>query len=478
MFFLYKIADSATLLAYINDLPLMALRGLRFDLKVICIAFSLPLLIGLVTAKSERFFNLYLRFSLAFSALIYFLICLFSIVNFYYYQTYGNYIDLFIFGLFDDDTSAVIDSIWTDYPVMLGLSFSVLISFLFTYLTKKSLVTELQLKQIRRQKNRPYLTGCAVFLCIALFFLFARGTLGSHPLKRYHANISDNVKLNIVTPNPFMALDWAKSDYEQQFTFRAVNAKELLASIEQVVKSDSLQQQTPVNPYLVSNRPNVVFALMESMATSILDEDDIVNNDVLASLRHHFQNDFLFKRFYAETSDTNATIVNLFVHSSVPNISHSTAAKVKMADSAVIPYKNAGYEIIFVNAGNGMWRNLFNYLPLQGFDKVYDENSIAKYFPEAADYASSWGVPDEFVFKFVQKILAESDKPVFICLLTVGNHSPYQTPDNYQPKVVKPSLNLQEKTELSPEQQMQMLQTYQYGADALGKFISHIKGGN
>ena len=40
----------------------------------------------------------------------------------FYYQTYHNHIDVFAFGLVDDDTCAVLANMWRDYPVIKGVS--------------------------------------------------------------------------------------------------------------------------------------------------------------------------------------------------------------------------------------------------------------------------------------------------------------------------------------------------------------------
>ncbi|WP_315982194.1 hypothetical protein [Aliamphritea spongicola] len=49
-----------------------------------------------------------------------------------------------------------------------------------------------------------------------------------------------------------------------------------------------------------------------------------------------------------------------------------------------------------------MWRNLVNYLPLQGVDVVYDQNFLMKEYPEAKSQLTAWGVPDEYAFKLAK----------------------------------------------------------------------------
>jgi len=41
-----------------------------------------------------------------------------AVTNYYYYATYGTHFDVFIFGLIEEDTRAVLKNIWDDYPVL------------------------------------------------------------------------------------------------------------------------------------------------------------------------------------------------------------------------------------------------------------------------------------------------------------------------------------------------------------------------
>ncbi|ELI9684863.1 LTA synthase family protein, partial [Vibrio vulnificus] len=318
-------------------------------------------------------------------------------------------------------------------------------------------------------------TTAVIVVTILLYVVIARGSIGTLPLKRYHANVSDNKLLNIITPNAFMALDWAKSDYKKQSKFEPISAQAVEAQMMKVLGQPTPYFVTPENAYLAENPPHVVMALMEGMGTNVLIEDDAQSNDLLGTLREGFEQDFVFKRFMAGTSATIDSIVMMLMHSDVPTISHSSAQKKPLASSAVLPYKQAGYRVVFIYGGNGMWRNLSNYLPVQGFDQVYDENSIKNAFPDAAKHADTWGVPDEFTFKFARKVLDDATQPTLIYIMTVTNHSPFRAPSDYQAKTVKASERL--KTLLGPMEKEadDLLQAYQYANDSLGQFVQGVK---
>ncbi len=100
---------------------------------------------------------------------------------------------------------------------------------------------------------------------------------------------------------------------------------------------------------------------------------------------------------------------------------------------------------------------------------------ISEAFPEAKKYAGVWGVADGYMFKFANKILEQAEKPTFIFIMTVTNHSPYVVPEYYQPKPTAMNERLSSLLGYQGEQAKTLLNTFQYASDALGKFISRIK---
>ncbi|WP_375321548.1 LTA synthase family protein [Aliivibrio logei] len=472
LIFLFNIADSAELAQRSTDLWRALFIGLRFDLKVVVIGFAPLLLIGLIVAAFPRLYRILAKIFPWYAGLIFFLVTGFSIGNYYYYLTYGNHIDVFIFGLADDDTKAVLANAWADYPIFLSFMSSVIVAFLSAILVRFA-IKKMALWSWKPQ--RKGLTGISVIAMIVTVFFFARGTLGSHPLKRYHAQVSDSKILNSITPNGLVALEWAKSDYKEQNKFQSVSKDLLEEQFKKVVGNTTGQFSTPYNAYLAENKPHVVMTLMEGMGMNVLVEDNYPENDLLGALRPAFESDFVFTRFLAETTATINSLVNMLGQSNVPTISHSSAQKVQVAAAAARPYKEAGYKTIFITATNGMWRNVANYLPSQGFDEVLDENAILKVFPEAEEFRGEWGLSDEYTFKLAEKVLKEAKQPLMIYILTITNHTPYQVPANYDVKPLKVSDRLLNRMKKGEEEATRLYETYQYANNALGQFVADIK---
>ncbi|EOW9257268.1 MULTISPECIES: LTA synthase family protein [Vibrio] len=448
--------------------------GGRFDAKVTAIAYSPLLLSGLIAAAFSQLYLRWLKFALGYHSVIGCLYAIGCILNYYYYKTYGSHVDLFIFGLWEDDSKAVLVNIWRDYPIIRSLLLAVLVGAI-AYVSSRWYLRSTLGQLNTRMYWHWSITSLVIVFSIVGTFLIARGSLDSHPLKRYHASVSQYKPLNMITPNVFMALDWATTDYKEQRRFDPVSQRVLTAQMEKMLGQPTPNYHVPTNPFLADNPPHVVVAMMESMGMNILVEDDPQTNDLLGSLRPYWGNGFLFERFMAGTSATIDSIVMTLFHSPVATISHSSVQNIALPSSAVLPYKRAGYEVTFLYGGNGMWRNLANYLPVQGFDRVYDENDIIEAFPEAAQYSGTWGVPDGYLFKYANKVLEEAKKPTLIFIMTVTNHSPYKVPDYYQPKPTAMSERLSSLIGYQGDQAKVLLNTFQYASDALGQFIGRVK---
>jgi len=378
---------------------------------------------------------------------------------------------VFVFGLADDQTSAVLASIWSDYPVLRTCAACLAVGWAVLWLTRRSVAKQ---EAAVYAPMRPVLVPLLVVISLVPFAAVARGSVGVFPLKRYHAQVSGYDLINKLTPNGFVALDWAHSDLLEDSEFTPVAREDLVAMSERFGQGD-VWQELPVNPELAARPPHVVLALMEAMGTNVLVEDALPENDLLGAARPHFESDFLFRRFVSGTNATIDTIAMMLFHSNLPTISHTLAQEAVITGSAVRPYEEAGYRTVFITAGNGMWRNLANYLPEQGFDEVLDENTIKLEFPEASGDADTWGVPDEYAFRLAKQVLDEATEPTFIMIMTVSNHTPYEAPAGYDRLPVAASERLC-RGYPDEEKCRAMLTTYQYAANALGEFISSVKG--
>ena len=474
LWFLLKITDIPLILQHKQDFILSVITGLRFDIKVSVIAFSPILLFGSFCALARPSYLKFLTFKMYYIAVITFLLISISIGNYYFYTTYGTYYDVFMFAFLNEEKQAVMVSMWQDYPILSALLVSTIVTLLITKATHN--ISNLQLKSAKTEatlsSRKTVMIGIVSLIIVVIL---ARGSIGTFPLGRYNANVSTFTALNTVTPNAFMAIDWARKDYQKQAVLKPVSEDDLKKLMNKVIGQSTPVYHTPKNTYLNSHQPNVVLALMESMGTNFLVEDKADTNDLLGNLRPHFSQDFLFKRFQAGTSGTWDSIMMMLTQSNNSNISQSAYKKVKLESLAVLPYKRSGYEVSFVYAGASTWRNSKQYLLHQGFDHFYDHDDILKQFPDAKLTDGEWGLADEYAFKFTQHILNTSEKPQMIFIMSLTNHPPFKLPSSYDVKPTHLSQRLKKMAMNEHSETLLSEQTYQYASSSLGDFISYIK---
>ncbi|WP_417884134.1 LTA synthase family protein [Vibrio rumoiensis] len=473
-FFLLQITDITSLSHHISDLSLSLITGLRFDLKVAVIAYSPVFLFGSLFAYDKIVYKKYLKILTYYVAITLFMLVSISIANYFFYNTYGNYFDVFMFSFLNEEKKAVMTSMWQDYPVVYSLIASSLITLACLKILKKhsqSLFDKISSSDVI---SNAKITTLGI-VSLILIILFARGSIGTFPLGRYDANVSTFTPLNTVTPNAFMAIDWARKDYQKQSTLKPIDDNKLTALMTKVIGQSTPIYHTQTNTYLEQKKPNVVLALMESMGTNFLVDDNSEKNDLLGSLRQHFSQDFLFTRFQAGTSGTWDSIMMMLTQTNHSNISQSAYKNIKLQSLATLPYTRAGYEVSFVYAGASTWRNSKPYLLNQGFDHFYDHDDILKQFPKAKENDGEWGLADEYAFKFTQHLLSSSHKPQMIFLMSLTNHPPFKLPPSYQPKAVELTKRLKENVTNDHQEALVSLQTYQYASNALGDFITQIK---
>ncbi len=269
-----------------NDVARMLVTGLRYDLRVAALAIAPAFLIGMVAAAVNVLWRAYTRIFVGYIFLISFLVAATAISNYFYYETYHTVFDIFVFGLADDDTWAVLGNIWQDYPVIKSTLLTLLTAVAGSWL----------LGRVGNVAGKSWHQGLFVLFVVGavfVYFVVARGSVGTFPLRRANAQVSDLAVLNQLTPNAFMALDWAIKDRDEADHFHPVSLVEGERLRTKALGNERINQTMPVNSYLATHKPNVVLAMMESFGSNMLAMDDPKTNDLLGSLRPHFETDFL-----------------------------------------------------------------------------------------------------------------------------------------------------------------------------------------
>jgi len=457
--------------------------GFRFDTQIILYA-GLPLILAaficaLFKENGNSYFN---TFFLGYGLLTISILSALLIFDQQYYSFFKSHYDALVFGIIEDDTQAVIKSMWTDHPVIrvfLILLLCILLSFFILRKIIKS-------KRPLFFSNKTLVNiGAAIFF-LGFIFLGLRGSVSTFPLENDDTTVSESAFLNFLTPNAIFCLNEAFKEKEKGFN--DFDNNNLLTSFgygstdEAILEyygsmrpydPNLLFSKTPENPVLQTHPPHVVFVLMESFSNYYLDFNQETNFNLLGSLEQHFKQDILFRNFVSDENGTIPSLENLMTSVPYHPIAQTKYKRVQLPTSVAIPYKKAGYETIFITGGKLGWRNLNDFVPKQGFDQIYGQAAIKRKIKNAE--TNEWGVYDEYLFQFAKGLLKENTgKPKFIFMLTTSNHTPYQRPEHYKPYPIIITDNIKQLTNNNPLT-LDNFTSFQYSANCFGDFMTVIK---
>lgn len=450
--------------------------GARYDLKVIGIAFALPLITGMLTFATG-FFDKVKKVMVPFNYLMIFILGIFCVINYFYYRTYDRSIDTFIFAITKEDPMAVLKTVVNDYPVFTGSVGIAIACYVFSKIYKKSF------NWIEKRMAVPsnvFSVSSLFFVLILFFAVIIRGSFGTFPLRQLNAQVCDKPAVNYCLPTAILDFYWAYKWEKESVTLPSVSADTVIADYKAygIEVSDSnvfkpLKKTTRENDFLKENTPDIVFNVMESMSTHMLSYDDEQRRDLLGALRRNISEDFFFLNFLSEGDGTSDSMTRMLV--SVPDLNLSTSSYYhkQYICNIVTLFKNAGYETIFITASTASWRNYDSYLRALGFDRVIERAQVLLEFPDATQ--SAWGIDDEYLFRKTFSVLKEKhDKPRFIMTLSITNHPPFRMPPGVAPQKIK--LDDEILVRFPYEDTETIFATFRYANDQLGRFIDAVKG--
>lgn len=463
--------------------------GYKFDTMALAYAMLLIaffMLAGfLVPARFnyQRFMNQLMRWYFVVS---FFILIFLLTTDFFFFKFFQSHFNLLVFGIIDDDTKAVLQSVWSDYPVIRLILMFIVITFLLVWVFKR--ITEKKYSC----KIRPlWAKVLFVILFSGIYFLGLRGSVGVFPLEKDDITISPNNFINSIVPNGPFALVDAIAD-RKNYSIDPDMGKTLqrygFKDNRQVVESflgrtlsgignplDSLFSRTPKDTFLEQNPPNVIFILMESMSNYYLDFHSNSFN-LLGSLEKELGNCLLYRNFLPCHNGTVHTLEGLVVNTPLTPLSQSKYFNHSFSTSCALPFVEKGYHTAFITGAKLGWRNLGKFVENQYFQQVEGNSSIMEKVAGASE--SEWGVFDEFMFARIFDCLSESaknNKPAFIFGFSTSNHTPFEHPSSFKPYPLQIPENVVKVLRTNEEIAFKNFTNYQYANDCLGKFIEKIR---
>ena len=278
--------------APLADLWSVVYQGGRFDLKVCAAAAILiwPLLI-IVPARWHGWLT----------GIVAVLFVTANLVNLHYFGFYKTPIDPVVFGFFEDDTKAIVQTIWADFPVFLTLAVLVGASWA-AMAARKAAYGRLSLRLNRGVAERRipvWGTLLGVLLAFFMLVLTTKGTLRAMALGRQNVSVTTSQFLNDMVPNGVIALKfaWDARRESQNLSDPLLGLKRLgfgspmeaahvlgIEAPDEAALRAALFAQGGATPAPAAQRKNLLFFLMESWSAEPLLYQDRKEFDVLGRL--------------------------------------------------------------------------------------------------------------------------------------------------------------------------------------------------
>ncbi|MBU0720549.1 sulfatase-like hydrolase/transferase [bacterium] len=489
LFLNYGSSSVYTMMELINTFWL----GMRLDASVLAYVFSLAVLIVfLVWVLNLRFIQKYLYPFFRIYFVFFFTVLFFlTFADLTYFSYFAEHSTLMIFGVFDDDTEALIHTALANYNVAL-LFFMVAAFFTFLY----TLIFKI-LKQRETSLATYNLAKQALFFLavIALVGLVGRGSVGLFPLAKDIPDVSADPFINKLPQTAGYAMlnsyeQYAKSksgkyDLIKQSGFaskidKAFEIHTANKDIDRVNLLNNLRYKTSKNEMLYKRNPHVVLVMVESFGMPVLAYQSESFN-IMGRLEKHFKEDTLFTNFISSSNGTivslEPVLLNITARPNSTSFAQSEYLNTSFKQASAKVYQDAGYETSFVYGGDLSWRNIGSFVSRQGFEKVEGKASIASALGrDAKSISHDWGIFDGYVYNYVYEKLKNATKPQFIFILTTNNHPPYTVPGDYQSNSLKMSQDLKEHITGDLDLASQRFKDYAYALDMAGKFLDEVKG--
>ena len=465
--------------APLSDLWAVVYQGARFDLKVCAAAAILVWPLLLITPARRHGWLAGTVATLFVTA---------NLVNLHYFGFYKTPIDPVVFGFFEDDTKAIIQTIWSDFPVFLTLAVLAGASWA-AMAARKAAYGRLSRGLNRRiaERSVPVLvTTFAVLLGLFMLVLTTKGTLRAMALGKQNVSVTTSQFLNDMVPNGVIALKfaWDGRKASQNFTdplvglrllgygspFDAARALGIEAKDESALRA-ALIAHGPARP--AAPHKNLLFFLMESWSAEPFLYHDRKEFDVLGRLDPTMREACHFSNFDSAQPGTHPSLEAILFSTPITPLTLGPQGKQPIPWAVPLLLKQAGYRTLFVTSARSGWRDLDRVLKTQGFDEVIDASHLKAAYPEAE--LGIWGVWDSYVFRYLSTRLQQpQDRPLFVFVLTATNHPPYDLPPEY--------LRVQRNKarwggERNSEDLWPNLDTWHYATDLLGGLVQEVRNG-
>ena len=421
-----------------GDVLQVLLYGMRFDCQVAGYVVALPVVLGVFAGllplrRLASWARVVLGAVFVFSALWVF------VFAFNFFVEFDSPFNHFIFIGMEDDTSAIVQTVWKEYhPIPSTILFVILFVPLLRYVRSlgqpkpqsESAATPQQSGNTTTEQPALITRFAASLLVLVMLVLSIRGSIGKRPAQRIDAAISKDVFLNKTVLNPFVALNYAFKDHARLNSAAGLGVflpdHDLEGALQRLfpeaTPSDNLDDYFLTTAHGPRGKaPRHVFVLLMESYDSWPMLPQYESLQMTEGLKGLAAEGLQVQSFLSSSPGTMASVAGVLT--GLPDAGLQTdlqpQTRFTYPTSVASIFQRLGYKTRFYYGGKLGWRSLDQFATAQGFDEVYGSSHMGSW-----QHANEWGVDDEYLFDFITESLSD-EQPTFNFILSTSYHPPY-----------------------------------------------------
>ncbi len=450
------------------------LMGVRFDVVISGYILLLPAVVWSVFTFIGEKVVIMEKIVLIFQTILFSLCFLVCGADIPYFNQFFDRFNLCAFNWMDGNTSIILilKMIFQEPSYWLYIIPVLIASFLYYFIGNKII------KNTKTWESKHYFAkSIFTILLLALMMLGIRGRITvKSPIRVGTAYFCDNAFLCQLGLNPVFTLgrSFLDSQSSDNVEYPFMDDSTSIQNMQKELNIISVNKDYPLARSIVSdsaqNNYNVVIVIMESMSVDKMARFGCTNNltPFLDSLSH--EGLFFENCFSSGTHTYNGVYSTLF---SYPTIFRQHPLKrnpILSYNGVATILKNHNYNTAFFLTHDAEFDNLNGTLRANDFDKIISQSDYPSH-----ELKGTWGVPDDYMFRFSIPVLnemAKSSKPFFATLLTTSDHGPFYVPPYFKPRSKDIEYQIVEYADYSLRKFMQMAKQQPWFENTIFVFVA------
>jgi phosphoglycerol transferase MdoB-like AlkP superfamily enzyme len=413
----------------LGDIFQVLFYGMRFDCQVAGYVVALPVVVSLLAGRLPlQRLAAWLRVGIG-TVFVFLALWMFVVAG-NFFAEFDSQFNHFIFIGMEDDTSAIVQTVWKEYH---PIPSTILVVLLFLPLWRyvRSLGRGQQ-PLVNPASTRPPLAPNVVvhLLVLVLLVLSIRGSVGKRPAQRIDAAISTDVFLNKCVMNPFVALTYAFKDHNRLNSTAGLGVflpdRDLDGALARLFPH--AQPSDNLDDYFLTQAhgphgapPRHVFVLLMESYDSWPMLPQYQSLQMTEGLKGLAAEGLQVHSFLSSSPGTMASVAGVLTGLPDAGLQTDLQPQTRFTYPTAVAsiFRRLGYRTRFFYGGKLGWRNLDQFAAAQGFDEIYGSSHMGSW-----QHANEWGVDDEYLFDFIAETLSD-DQPTFNFILSTSYHPPY-----------------------------------------------------